>query len=63
MWTIISLLNNLFARVGGVLQFLALIIFVGVFVNRRITGHECGECFIIDLLMVASDRGNVLQRK
>ena len=61
MWTIISLLNSFLARVGRVLHFLTLVIFVGVFINRRITGHECGRCFSIDLLMVASDRGNVLQ--
>ena len=61
MLTIISLPNSLFSRVGRVLHFLTLVIVVGVFVNRRIAGHECGRCFSIDL-MVASDRANVLQR-
>ena len=44
------------------MHFRIVIIFIGVFVNRRITGHECGRGSSIDPRMVASDRGNVLQR-
>jgi len=46
-----STLNSLLSSVGGVLHFLTLVIFVGVFVDRIIAGHECGRCFSIDFII------------